>query len=191
MPTQMLARNRWRSFPATDPLMLWTLTTPFSSRQEARRFAEEVLLLGRESGVLIAGANAIAAEGEPLPWEQSARAGGALPFTTRVSVRDGSGKIVDQLAADAGKLLATLERLDPSDVPRIAASRPFVAAWTTSTLSTMTVNFAFFTTLWIDIGDPELHERNTRRLEALRTGLTALAKRHAGRLTAMMPAPAR
>jgi hypothetical protein len=188
MTSQIVARNRWRSFPDTGPLMVWTMVAPSSSTHETRQLVDAVLRAGRETGVLIAAAGAVVADGEPLPWEAVVKAGGIAPFTSRVFVRDGNGNIIEQESNNAGQLLARIERLHSDDVRRIAAPRPFAVAWTTSKLSTITFSFAFFTTLWIEVSDAELLARNGQRLEKFRTALSALARAQSARLTAAMPA---
>jgi hypothetical protein len=187
MTSGLIMRNRWRSFPGTDPLMLWTLAMPAPGAAEVRRAVGDFLGVGRQTGLLIAGDGAWVPDGEPLPWESVVKAGGLVPFTSRVCVRDGNGSVVEHATGNAGHLLTAVERLDAADARRIAAPRPFVAAWTTSKLATLTFSVAFFTTLWIDVSDRDLLALNTKRLEAFRAALAELARRHSGRLTATLP----
>jgi hypothetical protein len=170
--------------------MVWTLALPAAAAKVARADVRDVLVAGEASGVLIAQPGAIAAEGEPLPYEAALRAGRVAPFVSRVNVRDPQGAIVEHTTGDAGKLLRAVERFDPVEAQHFAASHPFAAAWTSSTLSSLTISIAFFTTLWVNTSDPMLHARNTARLEAFRKALTEIAQRRSGRLTAAIPAAA-
>lgn len=187
MTQQATRKNRWRSVAGNEPLMVWSLSLPASSQKVARDDVMSVLRAGSSSGVLIANPGAVAAEGELLPWETAIRTGRAVPFVSRVNVRDPQGAVVEHTTGDAGRLLRAVEGLTAVEAQRFAASQPFAAAWTSSTLSSLTVSIAFFTTLWVNTSDPELHARNSARLDAFREALNALARQRGGRLVAAVP----
>ncbi|MFZ9345461.1 MAG: hypothetical protein ACO268_09975 [Opitutales bacterium] len=121
------------------------------------------------------------------PSLQVALLAGWRPYageTGRVVVRDGTGALVERTAADAGALLRSLEPLEPAFARRFAAAHPFAAGWSTSTAAAITVTVGFFTTLWLPHGDAALEAANAPALDALRTALTALARRRGGRIVA-------
>jgi hypothetical protein len=158
----MTTKNRWQSFDGTEPLLVWTLAVPLPSSPERRACVDELLAAGAKSGVLVAAAHAVqtSTTGELLPFEQAAYAALAVPFSSRVFVRDAMGVVVERTSGDAGALLASLEPLEPAYARRFAASRPFTAAWTTSTTNALAISIAFYTSLWLPHSDDELAQRN-------------------------------
>jgi hypothetical protein len=181
----MATKNRWQSFDGTEPVLAWTLSTPAPTAAERRALVDEVLAAGRASGVLIDTGGAVdAGDGEPLPWDAAVAAGAAAPFAARVFVRDGGGAIVERTAPDAGALLRGLEPLEPAYARRFAAARPFSAAWSTSTPTSITVHVGFFTSLWFDDTDASLLAKNEPALQEFRAALAGIARRRGGRLAA-------
>jgi len=189
----MTMQNRWQSFEGSEPVLTWVLAVPLPSAAERRACVDEVLAAGAASGVLVAGARAVStvAGEERLPSAGAAHACGALPFASRVVVRDGHGTFVDKTAGDAGALLSSLEALKPAYARRFAAPHPFAAAWTTSTPQALSNTVAFFTSLWLPHGDDALLARNLASLEQFRAALGAIARRCAGRLQAPLVPGAR
>ncbi|MBM4280709.1 MAG: hypothetical protein FJ137_08070 [Deltaproteobacteria bacterium] len=181
----MTTKNRWQSFDGTDPVLAWTLSTPAPTAAERRALVDEVLAAGRTSGVLFdTGGAVVSGDGEPLPWGPAVASGAAAPFAARVFVRDGHGAIVERSAPDAGALLRGLEPLEPAYARRFAAPRPFSAAWSTSTPTSIAVHVGFFTSLWFDDTDAALLARNEPPLLAFRAALVGTARRRGGRLVA-------
>jgi hypothetical protein len=184
-------KNRWQSFDTIDPVLVWTLAVPAPQAADRRSVVDELLEAGRSSGVLLAGDGAVGVgDAELLPWELALVDGGQAPWSSRVFVRDALGALVQRTASDAGALLRSLEPLEPAYARRFAASRPFAAAWSTSTASTVTVQVGFYTSLWFDDADVELAQRNEPALTSFRAAMAAIARRRGGRLVAPLSPPA-
>ncbi len=174
-------KNRWCSYDATDPLVVWELAVPTPSLVEQQAVVDALLLAGRESGVLLT-TGLLPTVG--LPFEDALFAGEKVPFASRVFVRDLSGALVERQSDDAGALLRSLEPLDDVYARRFAASHPFVGAWSTSTDKSVCVCICFFASLFFDESDPELHARNRPRLLVFRDALLSIARSRGGKLTA-------
>lgn len=191
-------KNRWCSYDATDPILVWELAAPAPTPVERRAVVEAVVNAGRDSGLLIVAgwplrevSRSASSErsDEPLPYEDALFAGAPVPFSSRVFVREGpGGAIVEKESDDAGALLRSLESVDDGadDVwaRRFAASHPFVGAFSTSSDKSVAVSVCFFATLFFDEGDPELLAKNQPRLLAFRGALLALARSRGGKLVA-------
>jgi len=173
-------RNQWQVYDTTEPLLVWHLLLPAPNDDVANAAVDEALQGLAASGLLL-GAH------RPLPDEATVYAGGALPFQTRVQVRDGSGALVERTATDAGALLRTLEgpTLDVGYARRFAApGRPFVAAWSVRQGATVEVRVAFYSTIAFDERDAAVHAANHARMHDARAALEGLARRCGGRLVA-------
>jgi len=173
-------RNQWQVYDTTEPLLVWHLLLPAPNDDVANAAVDDALQGLAASGLLL-GAK------RPLPDEASVYAGGALPFQTRVHVRDERGAIVERTVTDAGALLRTLEgpTLDVGYARRFAApGRPFVAAWSVRHEAAVEVCVAFYSTIAFDDRDADVHAKNQARLEAARAALEGLARRWGGRLVA-------
>ena len=174
-------KNRWCSYDATDPILVWELSVPAPSPEEQQAVVVAVLAAGRDSGLLLTG-GPLPAFG--LPFEDALFAGDKVPFASRVFVRDLSGAIVERQSDDAGLLLRSLEPLDDVYARRFAASHPFVGAFSTSTDKSVTVSVCFFGSVFFDETDPELHAKNQPHLLAFRDALLAIARGRGGKLVA-------
>lgn len=186
-------KNRWCSYDATDPLLVWELAAPAPTAVERRAVVDAVVKAGRESGVLIVAGwplrevtKASAGDAlEPLPYEDALFSGDRVPFSSRVSVREGpAGAIVDKESDDAGALLRSLEVFDDVYARRFAASHPFVGAFSTSLEKSIAVSVCFFATVFFDESDPDLLAKNQVRLLAFRDALLAIARARGGKLVA-------
>ncbi|MDP2341150.1 MAG: hypothetical protein Q8O67_09340 [Deltaproteobacteria bacterium] len=174
-------KNRWCSYDATDPILIWELAVPAPSPHEQQAVVDAVLTAGRETGVLVTnGLLPIAG----LPYEDALFAGEKVPFASRVFVRDSSGSLVERFSDDAGALLKSLEVFDDVYARRFAASHPVVGAFSTATEKAVTVSVCFFASLYFDESDAELHAKNQPRLLGFREQLLQIARARGGKLKA-------
>ncbi len=187
-------KNRWCSYDATDPILVWELAAPAPTPVERRAIVEAVVAAGRDSGVvLVAGwplrevsrAGSAERSEELLPYEDALFDGAPVPFSSRVFVREGpAGAIVEKESDDAGALLRSLEVFDDVYARRFAASHPFVGAFSTTSEKSIAVSVCFFATLFFDESDPELLAKNQPGLLQFRSALLTLARSRGGKLLA-------
>jgi hypothetical protein len=174
-------KNRWCSYDATDPILIWELAVPAPSPAERQTVVDAVLAAGRDSGVLLVGGPAPTAG---LPFEDALFAGEKVPFASRVVVRDPGGAFVERTSDDGGALLRSLEHFDDVYARRFAASHPLVGAFSTTTDKSISISVCFFASLFFDESDPELYAKNQPALLAFRESLLALARARGGKLKA-------
>ena len=174
-------KNRWCSYDATDPILIWELAVPAPSPAEQQAVVDAVLLAGRGSGVLLT-SGALPPVG--LPFEDALFAGDKVPFSSRVFVREASGAVVERTSDDAGALLKSLESFDDVYARRFAASHPIVGAFSTSTEKSVSVSLCFFASLFFDETDAELYAKNQPRFLGFRDALLTIARARGGKLQA-------